>query len=439
MLRNFSAWAVNSKRKSSTSKRHSKWRRALVERLEDRTLLAADFALDITDGDASVEVGETVVYSFEYANVGDEAGNAVLRTSLPRHTVLDAAASDAAWSCEEGRFRTTYCSLDVGALQAETAGSAALAVTVDADISDRVSRISVYGVVSGDSVRRDRNDGGHESTQIKRELHDLRVSLSDGDAEVLPGKSVVYTVEYANDGTADAANTTISVRLSRGTSLDAGASSAGWTCEDGVCKLDVGNIVAGEGDSRALAVTVDAESSAPRVSAVASISADGTDANRRDNYDHESTPITQQLPDLAVSLSDGYVDVEPEGTVTYTIDYANNGSVDASGVVVTVWVSRHATVSSEGTDWTCEDGKCTLVIGDLAAGASGFATLEVTVDSEPSSRRRALFALGNIRDDGENGRDGNRRDNFSFERTMIVKHEPDDGTTGDDGDPLAEE
>lgn len=305
MLRNILAKVTDSKRTPRTCNRHSKCRRALAERLEDRTLLAADFALDVTDGDMSVEAGETVVYSFEYSNVGDAAGDAVLRTWLPRHATLDAKASDSAWSCEDAWFGMKKCLLDVGAVGPEATGSAALAVIVDSDISDRVSRISVSGSISGDSLRRDRNDRDHESTPIERELHDLRVDLSDGDADVKPG-----------------------------------------------------------------------------------------------------------------------------GTVAYTIDYANNGSVDATGVVVTVRVSRHATVMSEGTDWNCENGRCTLEIGNVAAGQSGSVKLEVTVDSELSSRRRALYALGSIHDDGENGRDGDYRDNYSFSRTLIVDDEPDDG-----GDP----
>jgi hypothetical protein len=88
MLRNILAKVTDSKRTPLTSNRHSKWRRTLLaERLEDRTLLAADFALDVTDGDVSVEAGETVVYNFEYSNVGDAAGNAVLRTWLPVRAV----------------------------------------------------------------------------------------------------------------------------------------------------------------------------------------------------------------------------------------------------------------------------------------------------------------------------------------------------------------
>ena len=105
-------------RRIRTSRSKSAYRpfRPRFEQVEDRRLLAADLTLDIEDADATVEPGNAIVYSFEYANVGDEAANGVLHTSVPRGTVFNAEASHKDWTCEQGRWfwSATKCSLELG-------------------------------------------------------------------------------------------------------------------------------------------------------------------------------------------------------------------------------------------------------------------------------------------------------------------------------------
>ena len=118
-----------------------------IELLEKKTLLAVDLTLASSDGDVAAEAGESIVYTYEYANAGDtNAANVVLRARVPRHTSFDAAASDPRWSCEESR-----CTLELPGVAAGAASeSVALGVTVDADLSDRVRRVTAFGRISDD-------------------------------------------------------------------------------------------------------------------------------------------------------------------------------------------------------------------------------------------------------------------------------------------------
>ena len=71
-----------------------KTRRSMIfEQVEDRRLLAADLAINVTDNDATVETGGTVVYDFEYSNIGDEATDGSLRTYVPFGTSFNAEES----------------------------------------------------------------------------------------------------------------------------------------------------------------------------------------------------------------------------------------------------------------------------------------------------------------------------------------------------------
>ena len=145
---------------------------------------------------------------------------------------------------------------------------------------------------------------------------------------------------------------------------------------------------------------------------------------------------------LAITLDDSEDEVAPGETFAYIFDYANNGSVDSTGVVLTFYLGGPASVVDVSTDaahqWTCEGRRCKLEIGDLAAGETGTVRIGVTVDDvadDPATslvelshrevfRHRFVFGIAAISDDGENGRDANRRDNFAFERTRIVRPDP---------------
>lgn len=424
-----------------TSRQASKFRLgqrrpALFERFESKNLLAADLSLDVSDADVSAEAGQAIVYTFEYANEGDmDATGAKIRANVPRRTTFDAEASDAAWSCTESRFfwGSTSCTLEIGDLAAGANGSAAFSVTVDAELSSYTRRISASGYISDDGEGgRDpnfRNNFATESTPVFRELHDLRLEISDGDATVSSGDTIVYTLDYTNAGVVGATGAAIKMKVPRHTTFDADASSEGWVCgDDGSCTLDVRDVDVNQGGTATFAVTVDADLSTRvrRIYATARISDDGTgdgDANRWNNFAFEKTSIVHAVPDLSLQIDDGDTDVAPGDTITYTLNYANDGIVDATGAVMSVRLSRHTSLDAEASSegWECADGVCTLDLGDVASGEGGSLTLSVTVNADVSSEVRRVHLFGRISDDGANGHDGNRFNNFAFARTKILR------------------
>ena len=424
--------------RSLTERRRSSARNRLgFENVEDRVLLTVDLSLNISDGDATASPGESIAYTFEYANEGNtDSAGAVIHTYVPRHASFDADSSDENWTCTEGR-RGTSCTIEIGDVAAEESSSVAFGVKVDADAT-RLRSIAIAGYIrdSGEAGREAsrRNNFDMERTPVTRQLHDLTIDFHDSRATVVPGGTIVYTAEYANVGIAAANGASISIQLPENTSFNAASSDDGWVCNEGTCTLELANVEPGAEGSAIFAVDVDADLSSDvrSIKALARIGDDGSgvgDANPRNNSDRASTPVVHALPDLALSIDDGDAGVEPGGTIVYTLNYTNNGPVNSTGVKLRFRVPTHTTMndteSPEG--WICENRWCTFEIGDVEAGATGSVTIAVTVDMDA---RRRLFAFARISDDGENGRDQNLRNNFAFARTKIGSNDDGDVEPG---------
>jgi uncharacterized repeat protein (TIGR01451 family) len=452
-----------------------------IESLESRLALAVDLAVDVSDGDIEAHPGDTVVYRLEYANHGDTDATGVTLGDLvlPRAT-FNAEDSTDGWDCgmaEGPAF--IHCKLDVGDLAAGATGVAELAVDVPDDAGGgggvfgnalaniraanllwNFARISDDGANGRDANPRNNHDVERTPVVRPRIVADLKIEVSDGDATAALGGSVQYTIDYANGGTGDATGVVIRQILPAFTRFDAANSSEGWTCtpaltanslfgHGNVCTLEVGALAAGAEDSATLGVTVAAE--VPRhvtqLTTTASIStrAFHIDPTPQNNFDTEQTPIAHppaMAPELSITSDDGDVTVGPGDTLTYTLSYANNGTAEATGVVLTEIVPAftrfNAEASSEG--WRCNSlhtaagvnssllpAICVLDVGSLAPNATGTATFAVTVGDRLPSSLRAIRNLARIRDDGSHGRDPNPHNNSATNETPIERPAPKPG------------
>jgi uncharacterized repeat protein (TIGR01451 family) len=442
--------------------------------LESRLALAVDLAVNVSDGDTEVHPGDTVVYRLEYTNHGDTDATGVKLGDLvlPR-AIFNAEESTEGWDCGMAAGPAfIHCQLEVGDLAAGASDVAELAVTVPDDNGGggglnaagalltnargahllwNFARISDDGANGRDANPRNNHDVERTPITRPRVVADLKINVSDGDATVAPGGSLVYTVEYANGGTADATGVVIRQVLPAFTRFDEAASDDGWTCTPmftanalhgggTVCTLEVGDLAAGTEASAALGVTVADE--VPRffrqLTTTASIStrAFSIDPTPHNNFDIEHTPIDHppvMAPDLSITSDDGDGPVAPGGTITYNINYANTGAGDASGVMliqtVPAFTRFNAEASSEG--WQCSNilasgaisnalgSTCVLRVGDLAAGETGDARFVVTVAQTLPSSLRAIRSTVRIRDDGSNGRDPTPDNNIAVNETPI--------------------
>jgi uncharacterized repeat protein (TIGR01451 family) len=278
---------------------------------------------------------------------------------------------------------------------------------------------------------------------------DLTLAKSDGAVSAVPGGAVVYTLDYANNGNQDATGVAITETVPAHTTFDAAGGSPGWSCADGspagtLCSFTVGDLAAGDAGSVDFGARVvdPLPAGVEQLSNSASIAddgANGADLDPVDNTDGDTTPV-EAAPDLALAKSDGDVSTVPGGAVVYALDYANNGSQDATGVLITETVPAHTTFDATGSSpgWICADGSpagtlCTFTVGDLAAGDAGSVDFGVrVVDTLPVG----LEQLNNnaaIADDEANGADLDPEDNTDGDTTP-VEAAPDLSLAKSDGD-----
>jgi uncharacterized repeat protein (TIGR01451 family) len=243
---------------------------------------------------------------------------------------------------------------------------------------------------------------------------------------------------YANSGNIGAAGVVLTDTVPANTTFNSGASTAGWVCvpnnnAGSICTLAIGVLVAGSGPQNAtFAVTVAASvpGGTTQISNTASIAdngANGADPTPGNNSSTDTTPLTTAV-DLSITKSDSGASVAPGGTVSYTLTYANSGTINSTGVTLTETVPANTTFNAGGSTagWVClpnnnAGSTCTLNVGTLAAGGGNqSATFAVTVAASVPGGTTQISNTASIADNGANGTDPTPANNSSTDTTPLV-------------------
>ena len=342
-----------------------------------------DLTFDITDRGAKVEPGGEVTYYISFENRGsNDAIDASIKVELPEHTTFRQEGSSEGWECTEG-----VCSLKVGDVASDESGEATIAVSVAEDLPGGLSRLVIDGeIAASGSDSRPNNNDDISVTPLILPVHDLEIDITDNGARTGVGETIAYAVTYGNSGDSVATGTTIKVKIPEKASFNAEESSEGWSCEEGMCTLNVGEVAPDSKGESTLALTYGDDLSDTRYFRVpATIAADaGIDSNRRNNRDDSITPVRQDSHDLRLRITDNGASVPAGGGVLYEVGYRNRGDQTASGSVVTAILPPLTVYDPENSvgEWKCDGQVCLLEVGDIESGASGEAAIAVTVADE---------------------------------------------------------
>jgi uncharacterized repeat protein (TIGR01451 family) len=262
----------------------------------------------------------------------------------------------------------------------------------------------------------------------------------NGDGQASPGDTLLYEIVIYNGGTTAATGVSLVDSPGLYTSLvvgsvatNRGTVTIGNTPGDSSLVVNVGELPARRMMRVAFEVIIDnplpdgieqvANQAVINSNELAPLLSDDPDTPDLD--DITLTPINA-APDLVLEKTDGGNPAALEGTLVYTINYSNQGTQDAVGVLLEETVPDYTTFNAGLSDpaWNCAGttpgSLCSLAIGALPVGGSGSTTFGLTIDNSVPAGTKEVRNIAVINDDGSNGPDLAYSTNISSDDTRLT-------------------
>ncbi len=309
----------------------------------------ADLSISILDVPDPVPVNGSLTYTVTVINNTSAvtATNVVMTDTLPVSVSYVSATPLQGGSCT-GTV-SVVCAL--GNIQ----GSGKSIVVI------KVTPITTGSIINNALVKASENDPStaNNSTSAGTTVSpsaDLSLTTTDAPDPVSTGSNLVYTLNVANLGTANATTVVLTDTLPTGVTYQSGTGT-GWTCgaiAGGRVRCTRSRINGGT-TAPTLLITVQVPSglTAGTLTNSAVVRSSVADPQLANNTDTETTTITTSA-NLGVTLTDGPDPVSPGANLTYTVTVSNAGPSDAVNVVFTDTLPTGVTYQSfTGTGWSC--------------------------------------------------------------------------------------
>ena len=329
------------------------------------TLLVGEPDIDVVKtGNAEIIAGEDISYRITVQNVGTVVAPGVsLEDTLPAGVTYKSASP--APDTVNGRF----LSWDLGNIS--DGSIIGIDLVVGTDPNTLPQTLNNFAQVS--DLLRD-TDVTEWQTQ-ERASTALDVTITPDQATHLPGEAVVYTVNWANMGSVSATDTVVKATIPSGTTFSS-ATNAGQI-QNGEVAWSVGDLLNGDSGQGTFTVNVAATvASGTRLNNTADISA----SQAVPDSDTAAVDVVD-VPILLLAKSVDRSTAAVGDTVTFTVSYRNSGNGPLTGVAVvdTLPAGLEATAASEGGTISTDGATVTWALADIAAGAEGTLTVDVTV------------------------------------------------------------
>ncbi|PKO13986.1 MAG: hypothetical protein CVU39_16535 [Chloroflexi bacterium HGW-Chloroflexi-10] len=274
---------------------------------------------------------------------------------------------------------------------------------------------------------------------------DLSISKDDGVEQTQTGSTLTYTINYGISGTQPATDVVITDAIPDYTSFVSAGSSPGWSCTtsdfNNTCTYALGTLTPPFTGSLTLVVAVNATipETVEELRNVIDIAGQGNNGTEpmENNHDEDADELVS-VPELVVEKSaDGEL-FAPGETVTYTINYRNEGTQNATNVVITETIPEYTTFNAAASDprWVCSATSCIITLPLLPAPGlgenTGSALFVLVLDSPMQAGVSQINNVVTIADDGANGPEINTENNTD-DATITVGAAPDLTITKDDG------
>ncbi|MCQ3830866.1 DUF11 domain-containing protein [Microbulbifer elongatus] len=391
---------------------------------------APDYVADKTnDFVGPIQPGDSVSWTIEISNQGNQDGTGVVVTdTLPDVSLFTNFTASNGGVIDLDTGTVTW---DIGDLAAGEAITLTLSAEVAESVPTTIPTQTNTVVVDDDGSNGPdpTPDNNTDETEFDITYVDLAIDKDDGGVTAAPGDTLVYTLDYANNGTQEATGVIITETLPEYTTFDTANSDPRWVQNGNTLTLDLGTLAAGETGSVDFAVVFDVSmpSGVEQTSNSTRIEDDGGNGPDQDpdnNTDDETTPI-EAAPDYVLDKIENFVDpANPGDTLEWTIVITNQGNQDGTGVVITDDLPSSTVLSnvtaSDGGVIDLDQGIVTWDIGDLAAGESVSVTLSAVIPDLVPVSFPLLANTAVVTDDGANGSDPTPENNGDTEQFNII-------------------
>jgi uncharacterized repeat protein (TIGR01451 family)/fimbrial isopeptide formation D2 family protein len=247
---------------------------------------------------------------------------------------------------------------------------------------------------------------------------DLAVDKSTATTHILPSDTIIYDIQYQNQGNATATSVVLTETVPENTTYNESLSTSGWSCSDGspantVCTFSVGTLVSSASSTVQFALTIEDVENIDRNAttienevSISSDATDGPDADESNNTDTATTPFV--VADIEITKTDTIDPVFLTHDYSYVLTITNNGPDTATNLELED--SLPSGVSYRGYSAglaTCifTDPTLSCTLGSLANGVSETITVDVTGDTPGNKINTATISHSQQDPDLENNSD----------------------------------
>jgi uncharacterized repeat protein (TIGR01451 family) len=322
---------------------------------------------------------QNATFTVTVSNSGPDAANGVTLTDTMSGATLVTAMSTIG-TCGNGS--PIVCT--IGTLA--TNQSAVVTITVNAS---NVGTIANSATVS--STDFDPNSGNNATgtaSIVVSASADLSASVTDSADPVNVGASTSYTVTINNAGPDSASSASVALTLTNGAIVS--TTTAAFSCSGNATNQTCTAATLAPG-SYLISVNVQAPAATGTMSLKAHASSATGDPNTANDADIENTAIGVTT-DVSITKTGPSVG-GAGGNAVYTITVTNNGTADATGVIVSDPTPAHVTFVSTS-------GACTTAfpcaLGTLNAGQSKTITATYTASNNRANEGRTIVNVASV-------------------------------------------
>lgn len=336
---------------------------------------------------SQVNTGSTITYTLAVQNSGQGNAAGVVITD-----VLDSKITYVANSCTPAAactYNATNRTLtwNIGAVNAGASITGTFRATVNTGATGTISNkatISATGITPIDS-----NTVTHTITTPQSPALAITKSSSPvSGSNVTVGQVINYTLNFSNTGGGNATGVTITDVLDSKLTFVANSCAPTAACAyDATTRTltwTIGNIASGATGTGSFRATVNT-------------GATGNILNSATIDSTETQPVTSNVVTLiianplTITKSASVTQVNPGGSITYTLNYRNTGSTNLTNVVIkdvidskTTYIVNSCAISTGTCAYTDTNKTLTVTIGNLAAGATGSFQFQVAANAGTS-------------------------------------------------------